>query len=398
MSKSTVVALRGKEEVVDPLSELLRAKGQELLAAAVQAEAAAFLEQYAERRDGQGRRAVVRNGYQPRREILTGIGPLAVAVPKSRDRSGQGRLFRSRLVPPYVRKSRSIEALLPWLYLKGVSSGDMQEALAGLLGAQARGLSPAVIGRLKAQWSVEHAAWQKRDLSGQRWVYVWADGIYSGLRAEDERLCLLVVIGVNERGQKHFLAIEDGLRESTESWKMLLRDLKERGLNAPKLAIGDGALGFWAALREVFAKTREQRCWVHKAANVLNYLPKSLQAKPMRGCARFGWPPPKCKPSGPSRNSCSPIRPSIRRRRRVCRKIAPHCSPSTTFRPSTGSISAPPTRSSRASAPFAIALIKPTVRCRGRVCWGWSTNSRCVRSNRFADSMASRCSPKSSSE
>ncbi len=283
MDKSTVVALRGKEEVVDPLTELLRVKGQALLAAAVQAEAAAFLEQYAERRDVQGRRAVVRNGYQPRREILTGIGPLAVAVPKSRDRSGQGLLFRSHLVPPYVRKARRVEALLPWLYLKGVSSGDMQEALTALLGAQARGLSPAVIGRLKAQWSVEHAAWQKRDLSGQRWVYVWADGIYSGLRAEDERLCLLVVIGVNERGQKHFLAIEDGMRESAESWKLLLRDLKERGVHAPKLAIGDGALGFWAALREVFAKTREQRCWVHKAANVLNYLPKSLQAKANAG-------------------------------------------------------------------------------------------------------------------
>ncbi len=283
MDKSTVVAFRSKAEVIDPLAELLRSKSRELLAAAVRTEAAEFLAQHDELVDTQGRRALVRNGYQPSREILTGIGPIAVKVPKVRDRSGQGVRFRSSLVPPYVRKSKSLEAALPWLYLKGISTGDMQDALAALLGSHAPGLSAAVVSRLKAQWASEYDAWQRRDLSAERWVYVWADGIYSGLRGEDDRLCLLVVIGVNERGQKHFLAIEDGMRESAESWRGVLRDLKQRGMQAPQLAIGDGALGFWAALGDIYPKTREQRCWVHKAANVVNYLPRHLQAKANAG-------------------------------------------------------------------------------------------------------------------
>ena len=205
---------------------------------------------------------------------------MRVQVPKVRDRSGEGAVFHSQLVPPYVRRSRSVEAALPWLYLHGVSTGDMSQALSALVGPQAAGLSAAVVSRLKAKWKAEYETWRASRLDKDRWVYLWADGIYSGLRGESDRLCVLVVIGVNERGQKRFLAIEDGVRESKHSWRDLLHQLKERGLSVPpKLAVGDGALGFWAALSEVFPTTTAQRCWVHKMVNVLNYLPKSVQPK-----------------------------------------------------------------------------------------------------------------------
>jgi len=280
MHQDTVVRFRKKDEVVDPLAELLRRGARELIGQAVTEEFEVFLQQHAERRDAQGRQAVVRNGYLPEREVLSGIGAVAVTMPRARDRSGEGRRFRSSLVPPYVRRSKSVDAVLPWLYLKGVSTGNMGEALAALLGKDAVGLSAAVVSRLKARWADEYESWRQTPLGKDRWVYLWADGIYSGLRADDQRLCLLVVIGVNERGQKRFLAIEDGVRESTESWRGVLRDLKARGLKIPpKLAVGDGALGFWVALEELFPETRDQRCWVHKTANVLNYLPKSVQAK-----------------------------------------------------------------------------------------------------------------------
>jgi len=280
MHEDTVVRFRKKDEVVDPLAELLRRGARELIGQAVSEEFEVFLQQHAGRRDAQGRQAVVRNGYLPEREVLSGIGPVTVSMPRARDRSGEGQRFRSSLVPPYVRRSKSVDAVLPWLYLKGVSTGDMREALAALVGKEAAGLSGAVVSRLKARWADEYAAWKRASLGKDRWVYLWADGIYSGLRADEQRVCLLVVIGVNERGQKHFLAIEDGVRESTESWRGVLRDLKARGLKiAPKLAVGDGALGFWAALRELFPETRDQRCWVHKTANVLNYLPRPVQAK-----------------------------------------------------------------------------------------------------------------------
>jgi putative transposase len=280
MRNDTVVRFRNKDEVVDPLTQLLREGAQRLLSQAVSAELELFLDHHGERRDGEGRRAVVRNGYLPAREMLTGIGPVTVQVPKVRDRSDEGACFRSTLVPRYVRRARAVEAVLPWLYLKGVSTGNMQEALTVLLGEQARGLSASVVSRLKAGWTKEYEEWRRRELGKERWVYVWADGIYSSLRAEDTRLCLLVIIGVTERGQKRFLAIEDGVRESTESWRAVLSDLKRRGVKlGPKLAVGDGALGFWGALDEVFPETRHQRCWVHKSANVLNYLPKAAQPK-----------------------------------------------------------------------------------------------------------------------
>lgn len=280
MKEHSVVQFRKPEQVHDALRGLLQQGAQGLIAQAVQAELEEFLLQFADQRDESGHAAVVRNGYQPQRLLLTGIGPIAVRVPKVRSRTDAVAVFRSGLVPPYVRRARSVEAALPWLYLHGVSTGDMSQALAALVGPEAAGLSAAVVSRLKSRWAGEYQAWRRAKLSKDRWVYVWADGIYSGLRAEDERLCVLVVIGVNERGEKHFLAIEDGVRESRQSWRELLLELKARGLAIPpKLAVGDGALGFWGALEEVYPATRQQRCWVHKVANVLNYLPKAVQPK-----------------------------------------------------------------------------------------------------------------------
>ena len=268
----------------DALTELLRQGARGLIEQAVETELLVLLEQYANVTDLAGRQAVVRNGYLPEREILTGLGPVAVRMPKVRDRSQSGIKFNSAIVPPYVRKAQRVEAALPWLYLRGISTGDMQEALSVLLGAAAKGLSPAVVSRLKAEWAEAYAAWNRRDLSAERYVYVWADGIDSTLRGEDDRLCLLVLIGVNEQGEKRLLALSDGYRESKASWLSVLQNLQARGLNTPPaLAIGDGALGFWAAQEEAWPETRAQRCWVHKTANVLNELPKSIQGKAKAG-------------------------------------------------------------------------------------------------------------------
>jgi len=266
----------------DELSDLVRDGAQRIIRQAVEAELKMFLDEHATERDGQGRRAVVRNGYQPEREILTGIGAVKVQTPKTRDRAGEGRVFRSELLPPYLKKTRRLEAVIPWLYLKGVSTNGFDEALEALFGESVKGLSPATIARLKQSWEAEYADWRQKDWRGHEFVYLWADGIYLNVRS-DERRCLLVVIGCDAHGRKHFLAIEEGYRESTESWKGLLLSLKDRGVQiAPKLAVGDGAMGFWAALAEVFPTTREQRCWLHKTMNVLDKLPKSLhgEAKP----------------------------------------------------------------------------------------------------------------------
>ena len=280
MKEHKVVAFQRPDGIEDPLTELLRRGAHDLIARAVETEVAVFMTRFAVVQDGDGRQAVVRNGYQPGREILTGIGPVSVRIPKVRSRTEEPVVFHSGLVPPYVRRARTLDAALPWLYLHGVSTGDMSEALSVLVGPEAANLSAPVVSRLKAKWAKEYESWRKNSLGKDRWVYLWADGIYSGLRAEDERLCMLVVIGVNERGQKRFLAIEDGVRESTQSWREVLLGLKKRGLRlAPKLGIGDGALGFWAALEEVYPETSHQRCWVHKIVNVLNYLPKTVQPK-----------------------------------------------------------------------------------------------------------------------
>jgi transposase-like protein len=228
-----------------------------------------------------GQRAVVRNGYLPARQVLTAVGPVEVQVPKVRDRSGAGVKFNSALVPPFVRRSARMSAALPWLYLKGIASGDMREALTVLVGDQANGLSPNVVSRLKGKWAAEYGAWMKRDLSASRFVSWWADGIHTGLRQEDDaRQCLLVIIGVRPDGRKELMTIGDGLRESKASWLDVLRDLAHHGLTSgPRLAVGNGALGFWAASTQVYPQTRCQRCWVHKTANVLNRLPKSAQPK-----------------------------------------------------------------------------------------------------------------------
>lgn len=280
MSKDTVVELRGPEQGRDLLTAMLQERAQRLVAEAVQIEFEEFLARFAGQRAEDGREAVVRNGFQPGREVLTGIGALGVRIPKARSRTEAPAVFRSSLVPPYVRRAKSLDSALPWLYLHGISTGDMREALAALVGTEAAGLSASVVARLKGRWAGEYRAWRRAKLARERWVYLWADGIYSGLRGEDERLCALVVIGVNERGQKRFLAIEDGVRESTQSWREVLLDLKRRGLEIPpKLAVGDGALGFWAALEELYPQTRHQRCWKHKTVNVLNYLPRALQPK-----------------------------------------------------------------------------------------------------------------------
>ena len=268
----------------DPLTDLLKAGAKALIQQAVEAELHAFLSDYGKVTDLRGRQSVVRNGYLPEREIVTGVGNVTVKIPKVRDRSGCGVKFNSSLVPPYVRKAKRVEAALPWLYLHGISTGNMQETLAVLVGEDAKGLSPAVISRLKAQWAEDYLAWNRRDLSQERSVYVWADGIYSTLRGEDDRLCLLVIIGVNEQGEKRLLALSDGYRESKASWLSVLQDLQARGLqDAPKLATGDGALGFWAAVNEAWPTTQHQRCWVHKTANVLAALPDSIQGKAKAG-------------------------------------------------------------------------------------------------------------------
>jgi transposase-like protein len=263
----------------DSLTTLIRAGAQKLIAQAVEAEVAELIAQYVDQQDEVGRAIVVRSGHHPAREIQTGIGPVTVQVPKVRSRKGEPVTFRSALVPPYVRKTRSLEAALPWLYLKGISTGEMQQALEMLVGPEAKGLSASTVGRLKHTWRAEYDTWRQRRIDDEQWVYIWVDGIYSGLRAEHQRLCALVVIGVNSQGDKQFLAIEDGVRESTQSWRELLLNLKARGLNAPALAIGDGAMGFWGALEEIYPSTRQQRCWCHKTNNVLNALPTSMQPK-----------------------------------------------------------------------------------------------------------------------
>jgi transposase-like protein len=262
----------------DPLTAVLRQGAQRLLAQAIEVKVTILLTQYAHRHDAEGRQAIVRNGYLPEREVQTGIGAVRVKVPRVRDRSGAGIRFHSALLPPYIRRSKSLEAFLPWLYLKGVSTGDFSEALQALLGPDAPGLSPATLSRLKQGWQEELAQWQQRDLTGKRYVYVWVDGVYLETRLEESRHCILVIIGADASGQKELVGLWDGYRESEQSWKDLLLDLQSRGLTqGPALAIGDGALGFWKALRQVYGQTRGQRCWVHKTANVLDKLPKDLQ-------------------------------------------------------------------------------------------------------------------------
>ena len=270
------------ESVTDALSELVRQGARQIIAQAVEAELQAFLSTYSEVKTESGHQGVVRNGYLPQRTITTGVGVVEIQVPKVRDRTGQGIKFNSLLLPPYLKRSRSVEELLPWLYLKGVSTGDFSEALSALLGSDAKGVSAATISRLKAKWRDEHQTWHQRSLRHKRYVYVWADGIYFNIR-NGESQCLLVLLGVTDTGEKELMGIEAGYRESALSWKSLLLRLKDQGLKqAPSLATGDGALGFWSALPQVWPTTKPQRCWVHKTANILNKLPKKRQPEAKR--------------------------------------------------------------------------------------------------------------------
>ena len=282
MNENRVVALRQPDEIDDPLTEILRRGAKRLIAQAVEAEFEAFLTSHADNKLPDGRQRVVRHGHDPARTIQTGIGPIDVEKPKARDRGALGANARIRyssaILPQWARRTKSLDALLPALYLRGISAGDFQEVLTALLGKDAPNLSPAVIARLKSEWEGEYKTWQLRDLSARRYVYVWADGVYLQARMEPQAECMLVLMGATREGEKELIGFRTGVRESAQSWKELLVDLKARGLNvAPKVAVGDGALGFWKALEETFPSTRHQRCWQHKTLNVLDKLPKSAQ-------------------------------------------------------------------------------------------------------------------------
>ena len=283
MSQSTteirIVPLPNGQDV---LTDLLRDGARRMLAQAVEAEVAAYVEAHAHLKDQAGRHQVVRNGHLPERAIQTGLGEIEVRQPRVHDRRPptEREKFTPAVLPPYLRRTRSLEELIPWLYLKGISTGDFSEALQAILGPDAPNLSATTITRLKAVWEEDHQAWSKRSLAGKRYVYVWADGVHFNIRLEGGRQCILVLMGATAEGKKELIAISDGYRESEQSWKELLLDCKARGLEVePSLAIGDGALGFWKAMRQVWDTTREQRCWVHKMANILDKMPKGTQPK-----------------------------------------------------------------------------------------------------------------------
>src|SRR5712671_5014502 len=285
---TTVIPFRQPEAIDDPLTEVAREGARRMLAQVLIAEADAFVAQWKDLKLPDGRDRVVRHGHGPRRAIQTGVGPVEVRRAKVRDRgdvAAEEKIrFTSAILPKWARRTKSLDALLPILYLRGVSTGDFQEALAALLGKDAPNLSPAVISRLTAEWQTDYDAWQKRDLSARRYVYVWADGVYLQARLEDNAECMLVLIGATPEGKKELVGFQTGVRESAQSWRELLLDIKQRGLEiAPDLAVGDGALGFWKAIDEVFPGTRHQRCWVHKTANVLNKVALSVQTNMKKG-------------------------------------------------------------------------------------------------------------------
>jgi transposase-like protein len=289
MNRSTESLAMPTPTFQDVLTDVLRDGAQQLLSQAVEAEVAGWIESHKPLVDEDGHRMIVRNGHMPTRSILTGVGSVAVAQPRVHDRrpvdavDEDGRpveRFCSKILPPYLRKTKSMEELIPWLYLKGVSTGDFTEALQALLGPQATGLSATTITRLIATWQGDYEAWGKRPLLGKQYVYVWADGVHFNIRLEEDRQCILVLMGATPEGKKELIAVADGYRESEQSWRQLLLDCKQRSLEIdPKLATGDGALGFWKALRQVYPTTRTQRCWVHKTANVLDKMPKRIQPK-----------------------------------------------------------------------------------------------------------------------
>jgi putative transposase len=281
MSKDTVETGRTQHEIgsKSALEDVLRMGAQQMLKNAVEFEVAEYIERHAHTRDEDGHRLVVRNGTLPERDLVTGLGPITVQQPRVNDRRS-GAKFTSQILPPFLRRLPSIDALIPCLYLKGVSTGDFVGALEAIIGPQTTGLSATNVVRLKEVWKQDYDAWRQRDLSDKHYVYIWADGIHFNVRLDDERMCMLVIIGATQDGRKELVAVQDGYRESKLSWTEILRDLKERGLSKlPALATGDGALGFWAAAAEEFPETRRQRCWVHKTANILDKMPRGVQGK-----------------------------------------------------------------------------------------------------------------------
>jgi putative transposase len=339
VSQDNVVKLIQPGAFSDPLTEVLREGARALLAQAVEAEVAAFLAGHADKHTEDGRQRLVRHGHRPERKIVTGLGPVCVRAPRVRDRrgAGEGRIrFTSTILPPYARRSKSLEVLIPILYLRGLSSGDFEDALSALLGPDAGGLSASSIARLREAWSDEHARWSKRDLSAKRYVYFWVDGIHVQARLEDNAQCLLVIIGATPEGRKELVGLIDGVRESAHSWKELLLDLKRHGLAmAPELAVADGALGFWQAVEEVWPNTRRPMSSTscQRASN----------RKPSARSKRSGWLRPGRMHSPPSTPSSRPGVSNTPRRSSACSRIAMRCWPSTTSRPSTGSICAQPT-------------------------------------------------------
>ena len=299
MTEDKVVAFKQEGAIDDPLTEILRSGAKRLIEQAVEAEFAAFLASHGDLRLPDGRQRVVRHGYDPVRPIQTGIGPVEVEKPKARDRGARGEdriRYASSILPKWARRTKSLDVLLPALYLRGISTGDFQEVLAALLGKDAPNLSPGVIARLKSDWEDDYQRWQKRDLSARRYVYIWADGVYLQARMEPHAECMLVIIGATPEGKKELLGFQTGQRESAQSWKELLVDLKKRGLIvAPEIAVGDGALGFWKALDEAFPSTRHQRCWVHKTLNILDKLPRSVQPNARQDLREIWLSPDRAK-------------------------------------------------------------------------------------------------------
>jgi transposase-like protein len=282
MKKDNIINYQNPTQnlVTDALSDFLRSSAQKMLQLAIEEEVQNFITSYQDKLLTNGNKQIVRNGYLPERNIQTGIGEMTVKVPRVRDRGKDNISFTSNLIPQYMRRTVTIDVLLPLLYLKGISTTDFADSFEPILGSRPKNLSPNVISRLKAGWHDQYLSWQQRDLSKKKYVYFWADGVYLQARMESEKNCILVIVGADEHGKKEVVAIDDGFRESKESWRGLLLDLKSRGLKqAPKLAVGDGALGFWGALTEEYPDTVQQRCWVHKTSNILNKLPKSQQAK-----------------------------------------------------------------------------------------------------------------------
>jgi transposase-like protein len=291
MEEDTVIRFRNQEEEAgfDLLTDILRKGAKKLLAQAIEAEISEYLSRYSNERLADGKQAVVRNGYLPERIVQTGIGAVKVKIPKTRDRAGEKRKFNSSIIPPYLKRSKDLSALLPALYLKGISTGDFSKVLGSILGKEVSGLTSSTISRLKSDWEKDYEKWQLRDLSHKRYVYIWADGVHFHVRSNDARACMLVMIGVTDMGRKELVAVELGYKENAENWRGMMHDLKAQGLaHPPELVIADGALGLWKAVSQEWPSSKHQRCWVHKSQNVLCKLPKTVQ-KTAKGYLHDIW-------------------------------------------------------------------------------------------------------------